>query len=72
MTTSKGGAPKGKANNPKGKNQYAGGKGTGEKNSQFTVRVSEAEKQFLREVAQKEKMSLSSWILSVAREAAAS
>jgi predicted HicB family RNase H-like nuclease len=72
MTTRKGGAPKGKANNPKGTNQYAEGKGTGEKDSQFTVRVSEAEKQFLREVAQKEGMSLSSWILSVAREAAAS
>ncbi len=70
MTTSKGGAPKGTVNNPLGVNQYAAGKGQGEKNSSLCLRVSESDKHLLKEVAQKKGMSLSSWILEVVLEAA--
>lgn len=70
MADKKRGAPKGIVNNPKGANQYASGKGLGEKNSALYLRISESDKQKLREAAQKNKMTLSNWLLSVALEAA--
>lgn len=70
MTTKKRGASKGIVNNPKGANQYAPGKGLGEKNSALYLRISESDKQKLKEAAQKNKMTLSNWLLSVALEAA--
>jgi integrase/recombinase XerD len=53
-----------------GTNQYAVGKGQGEKDSQLTVRISSEDKQLLKEAAQKQGMTLSNWLLSVAIEAA--
>ena len=70
MTTRKGGPPKGKANNPKGINQYGSGKNAGDKNAQLTVRLSFADKQKLKEAARKKGMTLSSWLLEIALEAA--
>ncbi len=70
MTTTKRGVKKGTVNNPLGANQYAAGKGYGEKNSALYLRVSESDKRRLKEAAQKKGMSLSSWLLEVALEAA--
>jgi predicted DNA binding CopG/RHH family protein len=72
MTTSKGGVTKGTVNNPRGANQYAKGKGQGEKDSRLYLRISEEDKQLLKEAAQKEGMTLSNWLLSVVIEAASS
>ena len=69
-TNNKHGASKGIVNNPRGANQYAPGKGLGEKNSALYLRISESDKQKLKEAAQKNKMSLSNWLLTVALEAA--
>ena len=70
MTTSKGGVPKGTVNNPKGANQYAAGKGQGEKDSALYMRISAGDKRILQEAARKKGVSLSSWLLEVALEAA--
>lgn len=70
MTKSKGGVPKGTVNNPKGTNQYAAGKGEGQKEARVMVVLSPQDKFRLKEAAQKQGMSLSSWLLSVALEAA--
>jgi predicted DNA binding CopG/RHH family protein len=70
MTTKKRGIKKGTVNNPKGANQYAAGKGHGEKNSALYLRISELDKLRLKEAAQKKGMPLSSWLLEVALEAA--
>ncbi len=70
MAKGKGGVPKGTVNNPLGANQYAAGKGYGEKNSALYLRVSESDKRRLKEAAQKKGMSLSSWLLELALEAA--
>lgn len=72
MDTFRRGVPKGTVNNPLGTNQYALRKGEGQKDSRLYLRLSEADKQLLKEAAQKQGMTLSSWLLSVAREAASS
>ncbi len=69
MTNARCGVPKGKNNNPKGANQYAPGKGLGEKDSRVEVRLSAEQKRILKEAAQKEGMSLSSWMLEAALKA---
>jgi hypothetical protein len=70
MAKGKGGVPKGTVNNPKGANQYASGKGEGQKDARVMVVLSPQDKLRLKEAAQKQGMSLSSWLLSVALEAA--
>lgn len=70
MTTKKRGVKKGTVNNPSGANQYAVGKGQGEKNSALYLRVSESDKRLLKEAAEKKGMSLSGWMLQVVLEAA--
>jgi predicted HicB family RNase H-like nuclease len=72
MAKGKPGVPKGTVNNPKGSNQYAAGKGEGQKEARVMVVLSPQDKLRLKEAAQKQGMSLSSWLLSVALEAAAS
>ena len=69
MTKSKGGVPKGTVNNPKGTNQYAAGKGEGQKDARVMVVLSPQDKLILKEAAQEQGMSLSSWLLEVALEA---
>jgi uncharacterized protein (DUF1778 family) len=64
------GVPRGTVNNPRGVNQFCTGKGTGEKNAQLTMRLSDADKQKLKEAAQRRGMTLSNWLLEVALEAA--
>ena len=70
MDTRRRGVPKGTVNNPLGTNQYAARAGQGEKDSRLYLRISDAEKQKLKEAALKQGMTLSSWLLSVAMEAA--
>jgi hypothetical protein len=70
MAKGKGGVPKGTVNNPKGANQYAAGRGEGQKEARVMVVLSPQDKFLLKEAAQKQGMSLSSWLLSVALEAA--
>jgi predicted HicB family RNase H-like nuclease len=70
MANSKQGVPKKIVRNPLGVNQYAPGKGKGEKDSRVELRLSAADKRCLKEAAQKKGMSLSSWILEVVIEAA--
>ena len=70
MAGGKPGVPKGTVNNPLGKNQFAAGKGQGEKNSGLYLRISKADKQLLKEAAEKQGMTLSNWLLSLAIEAA--
>jgi hypothetical protein len=72
MAKGKPGVPKGTVNNPKGANQYATGKGEGQKDARLEIVLPVADKFLLKEAAQKQGMSLSSWLLSVAKEAAAS
>jgi predicted DNA binding CopG/RHH family protein len=72
MAADKPGVPKGTVNNPKGANQYACGKGQGQKNSRVELRLSDEDKRLLKEAAQKQGMTLAGWLLSVAKEAAAS
>ncbi len=71
MAKKKCGVKKGTVNNPKGANQYGSGKGQGEKNSGLYLRISETDKQLLKEAARKRGMTLSGWLLSLAKEAAA-
>lgn len=70
MANSKRGVSKGTVNNPLGINQYAPGKGKGEKDSRVELRLSASNKRLLKEIAQKKGMSLSGWILEVVLEAA--
>ncbi len=70
MTKGKPGVPKGTVNNPKGSNQYASGKGQGQKDARVMVVLSPQDKLLLKEAAQKKGMSLSSWVLEAALEAA--
>jgi predicted DNA binding CopG/RHH family protein len=70
MTTQKGGVPKGTVNNLEGANQYAPGKGLGEKNSRLYLRLSESDKRKLKAAAQKKGMTLTSWLLEIALKAA--
>lgn len=70
MAKDKGGVPKGTVNNPRGANQYAPGKGQGQKDARLEIVLPAADKLRLKEVAQKKGMSLSSWLLEVALEAA--
>lgn len=70
MANGKRGIPKGMVNNPNGINQYAAGKGSGEKGDRLELRLSPQDKCLLKEAAEKQGMSLSSWILSVVMEAA--
>jgi predicted DNA binding CopG/RHH family protein len=70
MAKGKGGVPKGTVNNPRGANQYAPGKGQGQKDARVMVVLSSQDKLRLKEAAQKKGMSLSSWLLEVALEAA--
>ncbi len=72
MVKSKRGVKKGTVNNPLGTNQYVSSKGQGEKNSGLYLRISEADKQLLKEAAHRRGMTLSGWLLSVALEAASS
>ena len=72
MADGKPGAPKGAVNNPKGKNQYASGKGQGEIDSRIQVRLSAEHKRLFKEAAEKEGMSLSRWIVKAALKAAES
>lgn len=64
------GVSKGTINNPKGKNQYALGKGQGEKKARLQIVLTATDKHILKEAAQKQGMSLSSWLVEVAKEAA--
>ena len=70
MSSSKRGIKKGTVNNPQGANQYASGKGQGQKNSGLYLRISETDKEKLKEAAEKQGMTLSNWLLSMAIEAA--
>jgi len=70
MAKGKGGVPLGTVNNPRGVNQYAPGKGQGQKDARVMVVLSSQDKLRLKEAAQKKGMSLSSWLLEVALEAA--
>ena len=70
MTTQKGGVPKGTVNNLEGANQYAPRKGLGEKNSRLYLRLSESDKRKLKAAAKKKGMTLTSWLLEIALEAA--
>jgi predicted HicB family RNase H-like nuclease len=69
MAEGKPGAPPGTVNNPKGTNQYASGKGEGQKDARLMVVLSHQDKLRLKEAAKRQGMSLSSWILEVALEA---
>lgn len=69
MANGKRGVPKGTVNNPKGANQYAAARGAGEKGDRVELRLSTEDKRLLKEAAQKNGMSLSSWILSVVLDA---
>ena len=61
---------KGKANNPKGINQYAAGKGLGTKDSAIYLKISSRDKAKLKQAAKKQGKNLTSWLLSLAlREA---
>ncbi len=66
MNTSK----KGKAHNPKGINQYAAGKGLGTKDSALCLKISSQDKAKLKQAAKKQGKNLTSWLLSLALEAA--
>ena len=66
MTTKK----KGKAHNPRGINQYAAGKGLGQKDSALYLKISSKDKAKLKQAAKKQGKNLTSWLLSVALEAA--
>lgn len=70
MAKVKGGVPKGTVNNPRGSNQYAPGKGQGKKDARLEIVLPATDKDLLKEVAKKKGMSLSSWMLQVALEAA--
>lgn len=70
MTTGKRGVPKGTVNNPTGINQYAAGKDQGEKAARMELRLSPQDKHLIQQAAQKQGMSLSSWVLSVVLDAA--
>ena len=70
MANGRRGVPKGTVNNPKGANQYAAGRGGGQKDTRIQLLLSADDKNLLKEVAQTKGMSLSSWILEVALEAA--
>ncbi len=70
MANGRRGVPKGTVNNPKGANQYAAGKGQGQKDSRILLVLSAQDKCLLKEAAQKKGMSLSSWIVEAALEAA--
>jgi uncharacterized protein (DUF1778 family) len=48
----------------------APGKGLGEKNSRIYLRLSESDKRKLKAAAQKKGMTLTSWLLEIALEAA--
>jgi hypothetical protein len=70
MAKGKGGVPKGTVNNPRGTNQYATGKGQGQKDARVMVVLSPQDKLLLKEAAKKQGMSLSNWLLEVGLEAA--
>ena len=70
MAKDRRGVPKGTVNNPKGANQYASGKGQGYKDTRVQLLLSVQDKSLLKEAANKKGMSLSSWLLEVAKEAA--
>ena len=70
MANGKRGVSSGTINNPKGANQYASGKGQGYKDTRVQILLSAQDKSLLKEAANKKGMSLSSWLLEVAREAA--
>ena len=57
-------------NNPWGINQYAAGKGLGEKDAAFYMRLKSTDKEKLKEAAKKRGMNLTSWLIAVALEAA--
>jgi hypothetical protein len=65
MANGKRGVPKGTVNNPMGANQYVAAKGAGEKGDRVELRLSAKDKRLLKEIAQKNGMSLLGWILSV-------
>ena len=70
MATKQLGKPKQKPNNPTGKNQYAAGKGLGQKNDSFFLRLSRKDKEKFRKAAKKKGMNLTSWLIAVASAAA--
>ena len=70
MANGKRGVPKGTVNNPKGINQFSSGKLKKEKDARLEIVLPLADKILLKETAQKKGMSLSSWLLEVAKEAA--
>ena len=70
MANGKRGVHKGTVNNPKGANQYANGKGGGDKDERLMVVLSKEDKLLIKEAAKKKGMSLSSWVLEAALEAA--
>jgi hypothetical protein len=72
MAGTRPGVPVGTINNPKGKNQYASGKGQGEKDARLQIVLTATDKRILKEAAQKQGMSLSSWLVELAKEAASS
>ena len=70
MAKGKPGVPRGTVNNPEGANQYASGKGEGQKNARLEIVLPVADKLLLKKVAANQGKSLSSWLLEVAIEAA--
>ena len=70
MATAKQNRPKRKPGNPTGKNQYAAGKGLGEKNDSFLFKLSSKNKQRFRAAAEKRGMNLTNWLTEVASRAA--
>jgi hypothetical protein len=70
MTNGRRGVSKGTVNNPKGANQYVSEKGQGQKDHRIQLLLSAQDKGILKEAAEKNGMSLSSWLLNLALEAA--
>lgn len=70
MVTKKQEKPKQEPNNPWGINQYAAGKGLGEKDAAFYMRLKSTDKEKFKEAAKKRGMNLTSWLIAVALEAA--
>ena len=70
MATKKQEKAKRKPNNPRGVNQYAAGKGLGQKDAAFYMKLSSKDKEKFKEAAKKRGMNLTSWLIAVALEAA--
>ncbi len=70
MATKKQIKAKRKPNNPRGVNQYAAGKGLGQKDAAFYMKLKSKDKEKFKKAAKKRGMNLTSWLIAVALEAA--